>query len=49
MPPDVHDRLVAETAAWVEAQPGGRDAVEKLVPYLAVELFRRPAENAARP
>ncbi|MEJ0076539.1 MAG: class I SAM-dependent methyltransferase [Alphaproteobacteria bacterium] len=40
LPADTYARLVAETAAWIESQPSGRDTVEKLEPYLAVEVFR---------
>jgi ubiquinone/menaquinone biosynthesis C-methylase UbiE len=42
LPPEVHDRLVAATAAWVDAQPEGRGTIQHLSPYLAVEVFRTP-------
>jgi SAM-dependent methyltransferase len=43
LPADIYDRLVADTVAWVEAQPNGRNTVEHLKPYLVVEVFRTPA------
>jgi ubiquinone/menaquinone biosynthesis C-methylase UbiE len=42
LPPEVHDRLVADTAAWVDGQPEGRSTIQRLSPYLAVEVFRTP-------
>ncbi len=42
LPRDIHDRLIAEVTAWVEAQPSGRAAVETLRPFLVVEAFRTP-------
>jgi ubiquinone/menaquinone biosynthesis C-methylase UbiE len=42
LPADVHDQIVADTIAWVEAQPKGHRTTEKLKPYLVVETFRTP-------
>lgn len=43
LPEAVHSQLVAETMAWIEAQPGGRNTIDRLTPYLVVEVFRTPA------
>jgi SAM-dependent methyltransferase len=45
LPPAVHDRLVADTAAWVDAQPEGRRTIQRLSPYLVTEVFRTPSRN----
>ncbi|MDB5488094.1 MAG: methyltransferase [Reyranella sp.] len=42
LPDAVHSRLVAETIAWIETHPVGRDTVDHLTPYLSVEVFRTP-------
>lgn len=42
LPADIHEHLVAETAAWVEAQPDGPNTVDRLAPYLSVQVFRTP-------
>jgi ubiquinone/menaquinone biosynthesis C-methylase UbiE len=42
LPEDVHDRLVADVASWVDAQPNGRDSVEQLRPFLVVQAFHTP-------
>jgi len=42
LPADVHDQIVADTIAWVEAQENGRDTIERLKPYLVVDVFRTP-------
>jgi SAM-dependent methyltransferase len=40
LPVEAYDRLLADTTAWVEAQPEGGETVERLRPYLVVEVFR---------
>jgi hypothetical protein len=42
LPREIYDRLTADTLAWIEAQPNGRDTIERLRPYLVVEVFRTP-------
>ncbi len=42
LPDAVHGRLVADTIAWIENHPAGRDTVDRLAPYLSVEVFRTP-------
>jgi SAM-dependent methyltransferase len=42
LPPEIYQRLVADTLAWIEAQPDGQSTVEHLTPYLVVEVFRTP-------
>jgi ubiquinone/menaquinone biosynthesis C-methylase UbiE len=42
LPDAVHSHLVADTIAWIESQPQGRDTVDRLAPYLSVEVFRTP-------
>jgi ubiquinone/menaquinone biosynthesis C-methylase UbiE len=42
LPQDVHDRLIAEVTAWVEAQASGLATVETLKPFLVIEAFRKP-------
>jgi SAM-dependent methyltransferase len=43
LPVEVHDRLLADAAAWVDAQPEGGKTVERLRPYLVVAVFRAPS------
>jgi SAM-dependent methyltransferase len=43
LPTDAYDRLLAETAAWIDLQPARMAAVDRLTPYLVVEAFRTPA------
>jgi ubiquinone/menaquinone biosynthesis C-methylase UbiE len=43
LPDDTRHRIVADTARWVNDQPGGAATVERLTPYLAVEIFAVPA------
>lgn len=45
LPPEVHDGLVADTAAWVDAQPEGRRTIQRLSPYLVTEVFRTSSRN----
>jgi hypothetical protein len=42
MPAEVYDRFLADTTAWVDAQPEGGETVERLRPYLVVAVFRTP-------
>lgn len=50
LPRAVHERALADTLAWIAAQPEGRSTIERLRPYLAVALFRTPLRSpAARP
>ena len=42
LPETVHRQLIAETSAWIEAQPEGRATIDRLTPYLVVEVFRTP-------
>jgi len=43
LPADIHDRIVADTAAWVAAQPDGAATVDRLSPHLSVQVFRTPS------
>jgi len=45
LPDAVHRQLMTETSAWIEAQPEGRRTIERLSPYLVVEVFRTPAQG----
>ncbi|HXT81261.1 MAG TPA: methyltransferase domain-containing protein [Acetobacteraceae bacterium] len=47
LPREVHDQLVAKTLAWIDTQPDGRDTVERLRPYLVVEVFWTPGDGIA--
>jgi SAM-dependent methyltransferase len=40
LPRPVHDRLLAETKTWIDAQPDGTDTIDRLRPYLVVEAYR---------
>lgn len=42
LPNDIHRRIVADTAAWINEQPDGSNTVERLTPRLAVEVFALP-------
>lgn len=42
LPADIHDRIVAETAAWVAAQPDGPATIDRLSPHISVQVFRTP-------
>ena len=42
LPEAVYAQALADTAAWVEMQPGGMEAVETMSPWLSVEVFRTP-------
>jgi SAM-dependent methyltransferase len=41
LPEDVHDRILAETADWLDEQPGGAAQFEVMAPYLSLEVFRK--------
>jgi len=41
LPDDVHHRLLAATADWIERQPEGRATVEVMTPHLSLEVFRK--------
>jgi SAM-dependent methyltransferase len=41
LPEDVHDRILAETADWLDEQPGGAAQFEIMTPYLSLEVFRK--------
>jgi SAM-dependent methyltransferase len=43
LPAEVYDRLLADTTAWIEAQPEGGKTVERLTPHLVGEVFRTPS------
>lgn len=43
LPDDIHHRIVADIAEWVNDQPDGAATVERLTPYLAVEIFAVPS------
>ena len=45
LPEAVHDQLLSETIAWIDAQPEGRSTINHLSPYLVVEVFRRPPQR----
>ncbi len=42
LPEAVHRQLIAETSAWIETHPEGRATIDRLTPYLVVEVFRTP-------
>jgi SAM-dependent methyltransferase len=41
LPDDVHDRILAETAAWPDEEPGGSAQLEVMTPHLSLEVFRK--------
>jgi SAM-dependent methyltransferase len=41
LPDHVYDRILAETAEWLKAQPGGSAQLEVMTPYLSLEVFRK--------
>jgi hypothetical protein len=43
LPDDIRRRIIADTAEWIDNQPRGAATVERLTPYLAVEVFAVPA------
>jgi ubiquinone/menaquinone biosynthesis C-methylase UbiE len=42
LPPEVHHRLIADTLSWIETLPDGLNTVDRLNPYLVVEVFQTP-------
>ena len=42
LPADAHDRILAETSAWVAAQPDGAATIDRLSPHISVQVFRTP-------
>jgi SAM-dependent methyltransferase len=47
LPTDAYERLVADTSAWIDAQPNGRNTVDHVKPYLTVEAFRTTAPGGS--
>lgn len=45
LPKAVHDGLLSETIAWIETHPEGPSTMDRLSPYLVVEVFRRPPKR----
>jgi SAM-dependent methyltransferase len=43
LPAAIYDCVLADTTVWVDTQPEGRKTVERLKPYLVVEVFRTPS------
>lgn len=43
LPEPVHDRLLMETATWIDTHPEGQAMIDRLAPYLVVEVFRTPS------
>ena len=41
LPDEVYDRILAETADWLDHQPGGPAQLEVMTPYLSLEVFRK--------
>jgi SAM-dependent methyltransferase len=41
LPDEVYDRIVSETADWLDEQPGGPAQIEVMTPYLSLEVFRK--------
>ena len=41
LPPNVHERLLADTHYWINDQPQGREKIEVMRPYLHVDVFRK--------
>lgn len=41
VPDAIYDAALAETAAWLEAQPGGRETAPETEPRLSIEVFRK--------
>ncbi len=42
LPTDAYERILSDTALWVDEQPEGRNEVEVMTPYLSAEVFRKP-------
>jgi SAM-dependent methyltransferase len=49
LPDSVHDRLLTETATWIDTQLEGRATIDRLSPYLVVEVFRTPVPTTTSP
>jgi ubiquinone/menaquinone biosynthesis C-methylase UbiE len=45
LPNDAYERILADTAHWVDGQPEGRDKIEILSPYLSLQVFRKSIEG----
>jgi len=42
LPTDAYERILSDTALWVDEQPEGRNEVEVMTPYLSAEVFWKP-------
>jgi len=47
LPNAAYDRILADTAHWVDSQPEGRSRIEVLAPYLSLQVFRKAVKRAA--
>jgi ubiquinone/menaquinone biosynthesis C-methylase UbiE len=45
LPNEAYERILADTAHWVDLQPEGRNKIEELAPYLSLQVFRKPFET----
>jgi ubiquinone/menaquinone biosynthesis C-methylase UbiE len=45
LPDDAYERILADTAHWVEGQAEGRSRIEILTPYLSLQVFRKPIKR----
>ena len=45
LPSEVYDRLLRETARWIDEQPDGQATIEHMTPYLVADVFRKVAET----
>lgn len=45
LPDAAYERILADTARWVDGQPEGRNKMEVLEPYLSLQVFRKPIKG----
>jgi hypothetical protein len=45
LPDDAYERILADTAHWVDGQAEGRRRIEILTPYLSLQVFRKPIKR----
>jgi SAM-dependent methyltransferase len=46
LPADIHDRLIADTLTWIQAQPDGPGTINHLKPYLVIGVSSRLRDMA---
>jgi hypothetical protein len=42
LPDDIRHRIISDTINWINNQPDGAATIERLSPYLTVEIFAVP-------